>query len=193
MKKVLCCIPTLGAIRIELAQRLYQWKERYGNYFDVYPSLCRPLFEARNDCVRTFLKSGASYLLFVDSDAIPPLNVIEMLLSHGYDKKIVSGLCHEFKIDSDSVLKKVPMALRAAREEGEYNIINESELEGLVAVDAVGTICVIIHRSVLQEIKPPWFQGVAEDFYFYGRAKSEGFSVFVDCDCKVTHYKVVGI
>jgi hypothetical protein len=192
MKKVLCCIPTLGTIRIELAQRLYQWKAQYGDFFDVYPSSVRPLFAARNDCVKAFLNSDASYLFLIDSDAVPPLNAIDALLSHGFDKKIVSGLCPELKRDSDGILKKVPMALRKVKN-GEYKIIDGNELNGLISVDAAGTICVMIHKSVFKKLHFPWFANLAEDFYFYEKAKASGFDVFVDCDCEVTHYKVVGL
>ena len=193
MKKVLCCIPTTGYIRVELAKRLYEWKLRYGNFFDVYTTLRRPLYEARNECVETFLNSDASYMFFVDSDVEPPSNTIEHLLSHGFDKKIVSALCYEIKVDVDGFPKRVPMVLQKVPDKKmEYKVIDKP-LEGFMEVDATGTICVIIHRSVFRKIKPPWFDGVAEDFYFYEKAKKKGFSVYVDCNCKVTHYVEVGI
>jgi hypothetical protein len=190
MKKVLCCIPTLGNIRIELAQRLYKWKLQYGNLFDVYPSSLRPLFEARNDCVRTFLKSGASYLFFVDSDAAPPENAIEQLLSHGFDKKIISGLCHEIKRDSGGYLKRFPLILKQGK--NGYNVSNQKP-KGLIPVDATGTICVMIHKSVFDAIEEPWFYNLAEDFYFYEKAKIAEYQTYVDCNCKVVHYLEVGI
>lgn len=191
MKKILCCIPTLGNIRVELAQQLYQWKIRYGNFFDVYTSLLRPLYEARNNCVQTFLKSDASYLFFVDSDAVPPLNAIEQLLSHGFDKKIISGLCYEIKQDSDGVLKRIPLILEEVKS-GKYKIM-DLKLKGLIEVDATGTICVMIHKSVFKAVKEPWFYNRAEDFYFYGKAKRAGFPIYVDCDCKIQHFVEVGI
>lgn len=189
MKKVLCGIPTLGNIRIELAQQLYQWKAQYGNFFDVYTSQIKPLYEARNDCVCAFLKSNASYLFFVDSDAIPPLNAIERL-SRDFNKKIVSGLCSEIKMDSDGMLKKVPMALREVKEG--YKVVNKA-LEGVIEVDAAGTICIMIHRSVFKKLDSPWFDSRAEDFYFCEKAKEAGFSIYVDCECYVTHYLEVGV
>jgi len=192
MKKILCCIPTLGNVRVELAQRLYQWKEQYGAFFDVYPSLVRPLYAARNDCVHTFLKGDASYLFFIDSDAVPPLNAIEQLLSHGFDKKITSGLCNELKRDSDGILKKVPMALQKVKD-GEYKIIDDVDLDGFVNVDAVGTICIMIHKSVFQKINPPWFYNLAEDFYFCENAKKAGFDIWLDSHCRVMHYVEVGM
>jgi hypothetical protein len=191
MKKVLCCIPTLGNIRIELAQRIYYWKVRYGNFFDVYTSSIRPLYEARNDCVHTFLQSDASYLFFVDSDAVPSVNAIEQLLSHGFEKKIVSGLCHEIKQDSDGLLKRIPLVLETVKK-AEYKIM-DVELKGLVKVDATGTICVMIHKSVFKAVEAPWFYNRAEDFYFYERAKIAGLQIYVDCDCRVQHFIEVGI
>lgn len=191
MKKVLCCIPTLGNIRIELAQRIYQWKAHYDNFFDVYASSLRPLYEARNDCVRTFLKSDASYLFFVDSDAVPPINAIELLLSHGFERKIVSGLCYEIKQDSDGILKRIPLILKTIKK-AEYKIM-DIELKGLIEVDATGTICVMIHRSVFLRIKEPWFFNRAEDFYFYDKAKTANYQSYVDCNCKVQHFVEVKI
>lgn len=191
MKKILCCIPSLGNIRIELAQRLYQWKAQYGNFFDVYPVIGKKISEARNECARAFLESDASYLFFCDSDVVPPINAIDMLLSHGFDKKIVGGLCPIMKQDSDGLLKKIYLTLKKVAP-GEYKII-DTELKGLIKVDATGTACVIIHRSVFKKIKPPWFANLAEDFYFYEKAKEGGFSVYLDCDCKVVHWQVMGI
>lgn len=185
MKKILCCIPTLGNIRIELALRLYQWKAQYGNFFDIYSSSTRPLYEARNDCVRAFLRSDASYLFFVDSDAVPPSNAIEQLLSHGFDKKIVSGLSHVIKQDTDGSLKKVPLALKRVHKG--YEII-DNDLKGLMNVDAVGTICVMIHKSVFTVMDAPWFLNRAEDFYFFENAIKNKICVYLDCNCRVEHY-----
>ncbi len=191
MKKVLCCIPNRGNIRIELAQRLYQWKAQYGNFFDVYPVIGKSIVEARNECVKTFLDTDASYLFFVDSDVVPPSNAIKLLLSHGFDKKIIGGLCPIIKQDSDGQQKKVYLALKKVAPR-EYKIIDK-ELKGLVEVDATGTACVMIHRSVFQKIELPWFANLAEDFYFYEKAKEAGFLVYVDCKCKAIHYQVVGL
>jgi len=191
MKKVLCCIPTLGNIRIELAKQLYGWKQRYGTFFDVYPSQTRPLYEARNECVHIFLESDASYLFFVDSDAVPPFNAIEQLLSHGFEKKIVGGLCHEIKRDSDGVLKTVPLILKKRGRSG-YKISN-TKTNGVMSVDATGTICVMVHRSVFTSMQEPWFNNRAEDFYFYERAKKAGYSIYVDCNCPVQHLVEVAI
>jgi len=191
MKKILCCIPTFGNIRVELAQLLYEWKKQYGDFFDVYPSLIRPLYAARNDCVKTFLETDASYLFFIDSDAVPPANAIEQLLSHGFDKKIVAGLCYEIKLDADGLLKRIPLVLKAVKN-GEYKIMDVG-LKDLIEVDATGTICVMIHKSVFKRLEGPWFFNRAEDFYFYENAKKAGFKIYVDSECNVQHFVEVGM
>ena len=191
MKKVLCCIPTLGDIRIELAQRLYQWKAQYGDFFDIYSAIGKPIIDARNDCVKTFLNTDASYLFFVDSDVVPPINAIDMLLSHGFDKKIVGGLCPTIKQDADGQLKTIYLVLKL--EKSKYEIIDIAQQDSIIEVDATGAACVMIHKSVFKKLQSPWFDNLAEDFYFYEKAKAAGFNIFVDCNCKVVHYMVVGL
>jgi hypothetical protein len=190
MKKILCCIPTLGNIRIELAKQLYGWKQRYGSFFDVFESQIRPLYVARNECVHSFLQSDASYLFFVDSDAVPSSDAIEQLLSHGFDKKIVGGLCYEVKCDSDGEVKTVPLILKRIR--NGYKI-DDTKPNGLIDVDATGTICVMIHRSVFSSLPEPWFDNRAEDFYFYENAKKAGYNIYVDCNCQVRHFVEVAV
>ena len=189
MKSVLCCIPNTGNVRIELAMQLYQWKAQYGDFFDVYSSQVRPLYEARNDCVRQFLTSGRTWLFFVDSDAVPSPDTIDRLTKH--NKKIVGGLAHEMKLDSDGVVKRIPLILKRANP-GEvpasYNVLGLEP--GLMKVDVTGTVCVMIHKSVFKQMEPPWFDGIAEDFYFYEKAHAQ---VYVDTDVTVHHFKVVVI
>jgi hypothetical protein len=100
------------------------------------------------------LKSDASYLFFLDSDIVPPINAIDMLLSHGFDKKIVGGLCPIIKQDSDGELKKIYLTLKKVKDG--YKVIDE-ELRGLIQVDATGAACVMIHKSVFKKLHPPWF------------------------------------
>jgi len=190
VKKVLCCIPNTGNIRIELAMQLYKWKAVYGKAFDVYSCQERPLWHARNQCVKHFLATDASYLFFVDSDAIPEELAIQKLLSHGFDKKIVHALAHERKLDLDGVIKTVPMILKKAKGPG-YHILRPTG--GLMEVDATGTICVMIHRSVFADLEEPYFFDRAEDFYFYEKAKAAGHKVYVDCGTVCRHITKVMI
>lgn len=66
----------------------------------------------------------------------------------------------------------------------------------LLECDAVGTGCMIIHRSVLETMKPPWFEyrdGTrSEDIEFCYRVHEElGLPVFADMSTICGHYELV--
>lgn len=197
MKSVFIAIPTLGDIRIELAQTIYNWKSTYGDYIAVYSNTDRPLTRARNECVRAFLGSGRSWMLFIDSDVIPPTNTIESLTAT-LDRPIVTAVGHVFKLDSDGFTKRVPLLLRKVRDrdiphQPEYKIIEDIPRQQYIEIDAAGMMCVAIHRSVFESIDPPWFDGYFEDFYFYDKAKSNGFKIYADLGVVVRHMVRVAI
>ena len=59
----------------------------------------------------------------------------------------------------------------------------------LFEVDFTGCHCVLIQRSVLEAIEPPWFSGVPgqEDKHFYLKAQNAGWCTFVDLSTLVGH------
>lgn len=192
MKSVLIAIPTLGEIRIELARQLFRWARRYGDLIDIYSTQTRPLWVARNECADVFLRSGRSWLIFIDSDIIPPETTIDRLTADIHHP-VVGALAHELKLDSDGRVKPVPMVLkRVARRDNpdfpaEYRVITEFPLGKLIQVDATGTQCISIHRSVFEKIPRPWFSGAAEDFAFCERCADFGISIFIDTGVECKH------
>jgi len=69
---------------------------------------------------------------------------------------------------------------------------------GLIEVDGVGTGCLLVHRSVLEEMQPPWFKFVynedgtlklGEDFYFGEQLRQMGQEMFVSTDHVCSHYR----
>lgn len=190
MKSVFIAIPTLGDIRIELAQVIYSWKMRYGDHVMVHSSSLRPLSEARNECVRAFLASGRSWLLFIDSDVIPPLHAIDSLTAT-IDRPIVTAIGYTMKPDSDGIIKRIPLLLKKVDESDrlEYRVLEVGECghKQYMEIDAAGMMCAAIHRSVFERVSPPWFEGHVEDFYFYNKARLSGFKVYADRSVEVKH------
>jgi GT2 family glycosyltransferase len=189
-QRVLISVPLLarGNIVPGLCGWLIRMSHIPGVSIDIspYPG---PLDACRNRMVQKLLSREEEWLLMVDADIVPPDNALFELLSH--EKEIVSA---------PSLVRKgneaAPLILR--REGEEYRSMHNPE--GLTEVDATGTGCILVHRSVFQRIPPPWFEFVldqngllkrGEDFEFCERARSAGFSIYVDCDLLCEHTGVI--
>lgn len=65
----------------------------------------------------------------------------------------------------------------------------------LVECDAVATGCILIHRSVLEQMPAPWFEyragGNSEDLMFCKEAKAAGFPIYCDLSLICGHYSLV--
>lgn len=173
----------------------------------------RPCDVARNLLVERCLEGDWQWLWFVDADmCFKPETLVRL---NSRKKPLIAGLCFT------RVLPPAPAAYRGITrytEEGwpYYRVQFEEILEFLEArgaelkadepaailedgpdalerYDASGGACLLIHRSVLEAIEPPWFQYtyddrmVGEDFYFYLKAKEAGFQLWIDRTVIVGH------
>jgi hypothetical protein len=197
---IVVAIPNRSAssqINAELAHFLSNIKEEdmpeSGDYdVSVSFSYMQPVDANRNKIVKNFLQDEDNeYLLMIDNDVVPPKDVLQMV---DYDEKVVSATVTIKK-------RKIPQPVIVRKKEDEFHRLTLNEYyedvhdNGLVEVDAVGTGCVLIHRSVLEEMNPPWFQFIynedgtlklGEDFYF-GEKCPEPMFVSSDHVCK--HYR----
>jgi hypothetical protein len=171
---------------------------------------------ARELTVEDALDTNPEWLLFLDSDVIPPQDVFGRLRRH--NKPVVSGL---YYVDGDVVHPAVWMLDEndspSAVEVDDSSLIYErdgsaSRLEpgadGLMTVDAIGFGCVLIHASVFQEVERPWFRwtkgydehpwdlrhqegttGISEDFYFCHKLAEAGYDVHLDTSVRCAHEK----
>ena len=94
-----------------------EWRAR--PKFDQDQARLAPIATARNMCIDYALATGASHLLFIDADVIPPIDVIPKLLSLGHtlvggivpgrgchkDLKYIFGEEREFSTGSAQVLE----------------------------------------------------------------------------------------
>ena len=145
---------------------------------------------ARNIIVRTFLKSPAEWLLFLDSDIHIPQDGVTRMLSHKLP--IVSALYWRRQEPHTPAMWK----FTGPKPNDHAPITNYGDGQ-MVEADVVGAGALLIHRRVLERLPDPWFkftyegrdndEGVSEDFYFCKKAKEAGFTIIVDTAVQCPH------
>jgi len=164
---------------------------------EIMPVAGMPYDHARNTICDAALKNGFEYAFHFDSDVVPPRDVIIRLLAH--NKPLVSAVyCRR------SPPHGVPVCIKGG------NWVTQLPPNQLIEVDYVGAGAMLIHRSVLEAMKPsrpgkPWFdwridmrglgvypdnECLSEDFVFCQAAKKIGVPTFVDTSI---HCKHVGL
>lgn len=162
-------------------------------YLDALP--IQPVDCCRNELARRFLDDSAlEWMFMVDDDIVPWPTVLDMR-QRGH--RIISAMTYITK-------RGVPMATLATRRRKNQVCIGgipEGNLDP-VEIVAVGTGALMLHRSVLEEINPPWFRFTytrdgravqGEDFYFSKKARRAGYKIWVDPSCPCGHFHVSDI
>lgn len=172
---------------------------------------------AREQTVEDALELDPEWLLFLDSDVIPPLDVFHRLRRH--DHPIVSGLYFvdgEFVHPAMWVLNEDESPSSVDFDDDGNMLYGDTHSpssvpigeNGLVTVDAVGLGCLLVHRSVIDDLERPWFKwtegyeehpwdlrhaggrpGISEDFYFCHKAQQAGYDIYVDTTVRCGHEK----
>ena len=163
---------------------------------------------SRNLVVKTFLETTeAAWLLMIDSDERLSIDAFTKLVdaAHEKDRPIVSGLVFAAFFDDEDGLRPVPTIYRMDPEKG-LEAIDAYPENQLIEVDAIGTGCILIHRSVLLEMQKQatpnqgknwaWFVEGAiegtyfgEDLLFSKRLKSMGFKIHAHTGAILPHHK----
>jgi GT2 family glycosyltransferase len=163
------------------------------NGWNLYISRGHPIDSNRNHVVKQFLTlpeiQRYEWLLFLDSDVVPPLGAAERLLFHG--KKIIGGVCFIMG-------KEGTPTLNVSKDIGPgYVKADLKEVKGM------GTGFLLIHRDVLKKVGKSPFRfrydewGVAnvsgEDYDFCEKVVNLGYKIYADFNVQCEHYKVVGL
>jgi hypothetical protein len=163
---------------------------------------------SRNIVIKTFLETTeAAWLLMIDSDERLSLEVFKKLVDAAHDKErpIVSGLVFAAFFDNEDALRPVPTIYKMDAEKG-LEAIDAYPLDEVIEVDAVGTGCLLIHRSVLLEMQKhttpnqgkdwAWFVEGAingtyfgEDLLFSKRLQSIGYKIHAHTGAILPHHK----
>jgi len=204
---VYIAIPNTGTVRAELAKRICDIvatsKRKVGfNTVKNVPHDC-----SRNVIVKDFLDnpnlSGADWLLMIDSDIVPPLNILDMTLA---DKDVTTAFCR-VKRNDDGVSRDIPVCLYRESEGQDYEYDPSRMTGDLQKCDAVGTGCILIHRRVLVKMreamkdwpseKKGWFRFIydeegkmvkGEDLDFSEKARELGFEIWFDSRFRCLHF-----
>lgn len=152
-----------------------------------------PIDSNRNTIVKKFMTLPEAqkymWLLFLDSDVVPPNGGAEKLLSRG--KPVVGGVCWimgDAGLPTLNISKEIPAGYVKAE---------------LTEVKGMGSGFLLIHRDVLRKIGRNAFRfrydkwGVAnvcgEDYDFCEKAVKKGYKIYADLTVQCEHYKMVGL
>jgi len=194
--KVYVGIPTTGNIRVDLMFFLLNTDKEYDIRVDY--TTYGQIPHNRNKLVDRFLKTDYEWFFFIDSDTLPPFDVLEMTKN---GKDICSGVYFQW----DGGKQKLdPLVYRTTENDfhKEYIVFNETSEEDLVEVDGIGAGCLLIHRKVFEAIEKPYFlfvynrEGqleIGEDFFFCQKAQEAGFKIWADRSKVCSHYKTVDL
>jgi len=173
--------------------------------------------EGRNEVAHQFLEEKtAEWLLFIDADMGWDIDALERLVAAAdpVDRPIVGGLCFGFGPISDrldhanAVIKKpFPTVLNLLKTEDDYAFRPHWGYTSnrLTECDATGAALLLIHRTVLEEMRDKfgetWFDRIrhpdakklwGEDTSFCYRAKAGcGKRVFVHTGIRTSHAKTI--
>jgi hypothetical protein len=195
-----------GAFAYRLIQLVQARSERLGSFVRVKGSGL--LSKQRNRVVKQFLENTTSdWLLFLDSDEQLSIEAFDALIATAHDKErpVVAGLVFAgFGVVGAPYPKPVPAIFQDAPEGflPLYNYDRNSVFE----IDAAGTGCLLVHRSVLQKMRDNadpnqgtdwcWFwdgpfngEWVGEDLLFCRRIKALGFPIYVNTSAVLPHQK----
>jgi hypothetical protein len=208
--KVCIGIVNNGTIDALLALDLIHIAKERNGQFDhmVQVSNIGLTTRSRNVVVKTFLEqTDSDWLMLIDSDERISLDTWHKLLdaAHDKDRPIVSGLVFAAFFDNEDGLRPVPTIYKMDMEKG-LQPIDNYPIDELLEVDAVGTGCLLIHRSVLLDMQEKatahqgkdwaWFiEGAidgtyfGEDLLFSKRLKSMGYSIFAHTGAILPHHK----
>lgn len=146
---------------------------------------------ARNDIHNTFLRAtDAPFLMMLDSDVLPPPNIIEILMAH--EKHIVGGWYRNK--NKRASLNHHPIVYDFYSEsETELNWIHREEPGvGLEQVDGMGAGCWLMSRELAEALgeDPYDMEKGTEDLVLCKKIIDLGYEMWVDWDVPCAHMGV---
>jgi len=177
----------MGTIAIlhqgEIITPLVHWVRRMPSELHLVTPRGTQIPRQRNIAGRNLI---GEWLLFVDSDTVPPNHTIQRMLSHNVP--IVSAVVLE---------RFAPHKVAAIRTMDPQAVkwdLADLPGDGLLPTPGTGCAGLMIRREVLDKVETPWFRCgqlildcLTEDTEFCFRAAQAGFPTMLDCGLRFGH------
>lgn len=173
------------------------WTKRYPGAQFAWVGIIRCHIEqARNWGAYKVLKEGWDWAMWMDDDAIPPVDILAQLHEKNKDWIVPKffGRTAPYPLCSYTYVPDPALAL------GKRNDSPDLMPPRLTEVDASGFHCVLMHRSVIEaaaSVCPTnalcqpqvfkWSPEMSEDIYFCEMARKGGARLWLDTTCEVRH------
>lgn len=169
----------------------------------------KKIVRCRNRIFNYAVENDYDYVLMMDCDVIPPVDIVDRLLAH--DKEVVSGLYFSmFNVDRKQQLKSVAWKCLSEveweevkgqlmsgvvrkREDIRRNLTDEEIESGeLQEVIIPSCGCMLVSRSVFSKIKYGLLDvsgqlNTSDDIYFSRKAREAGIKLYCDPSVKCEH------
>lgn len=159
-----------------------------GLLVDLVIDTSKPLDTSRNNCVKKLLGNGADYIFFMDSDMTFPPDALLKLMKQ--DKDIITGIYCYKSLPHSPVIKILN------EKEKRYARVWEYPRDKLFKVDGCGAGCLLVKKSVFENLASPWFvwkNEITEDFYFCRMATEKGYDIWVDGRIECGHIRQTAV
>lgn len=169
--RVCIAYPHSGTISAELSLNLITIARERRERFDSIVAVGNTslLVRTRNVIVKQFLDdTEAQWLLMIDSDQKLPLDAFDKLCEavHDKDRPVVAGLVFAAFWTDQQELLPVPVIYRWDDAEG-ITPMHDYPTDQVVEIDAAGTGCLMIHRSVFEKMREMATDNQGPDWCFF--------------------------
>ncbi|MBS3108745.1 glycosyltransferase family 2 protein [Candidatus Woesearchaeota archaeon] len=155
-----------------------------------YESARDRIVASRNLLKEYVLKNNYDYLLSLEQDVIPPPDIIERMLSH--NKKVISGVYFARNVfENEKIL--IPLAyveMPSKNDLPSMRPLNEFELfygPNLIKIISCGLGCVMIHKSILNNIQFRYDLNTFDDRWFCIDLLNKKIPLYCDTSIKCRH------
>lgn len=201
--KIYMGVPSTGTRSDAQTYALRYIEKTYADRVElVYPTTCvHRIFHdaARNAIVEEFLASDCDVLWFLDSDIMPPGDVLDLILENEWD---LAGLPYPVFM-TPTGYTNMQAVVCVYEHDGTKLVAAKVPTSGLKLVDGLATGCLFIRRQVFSHLSRPFFEFKydditrtmveGEDLGFVRKVNELGYKFLTDFSKVCGHYKTVNL